>query len=157
MYKAKKYIKRISEEKISSILSLDEFTFPILLSFSAFLSLSNFHFLFSMSTEDIETHLDDSSKKKKRPDRPIYIPKIVKREEPRTSKPSSSTYTRTKPPSVPSPLVARRISNASNAPSSDGSEHSRDTNSTVKSREYDQKVDEELPRASFYRVRNRGV
>uniref|UniRef100_A0A914C4F3 PIN domain-containing protein n=1 Tax=Acrobeloides nanus TaxID=290746 RepID=A0A914C4F3_9BILA len=104
-----------------------------------------------MSTEDIETHLDDSSKKKKRPDRPIYIPKIVKREEPRTSKPSSSTYTRTKPPSVPSPLVARRISNASNAPSSDGSEHSRDTNSTVKSREYDQKVDEELPRASFYR------
>lgn len=139
-------------------MSLDEFTFPILLSFSAFLSLSNFvHFLFSMSTEDIETHLDDSSKKKKRPDRPIYIPKIVKREEPRTSKPSSSTYTRTKPPSVPSPLVARRISNASNAPSSDGSEHSRDTNSTVKSREYDQKVDEELPRASFYRVRNRGV
>lgn len=101
-----------------------------------------------MSTEAIDTAIDDISKRKKRPDRPIYVPKVVKRDEPITSKPSSS---RTRLPAIPSPLVARRISNASNADSADGSDHSRETSSTVKSREH-REGDEDLPRASFYRV-----
>lgn len=119
-----------------------------------------------MSTEAIDSSLVNNANnsstsptmtsKKKRPDQQLYIPKVIKRVEPHTSTSSTTSTLKdsySRPFSKgPSPLATRKISNTSDA----GSDQSRDTNSTIKSKDYGQRMmdNHQLSRASFYRVRH---